>query len=57
MNNNRAEPCDDFERYLMKEIESAGYKHLDRKHTLEKVLEEYHKFKNREKEEIQNGNY
>ena len=48
MTNNRDKPCDDFECYLMKEIESAGYKHLDRKHTLEKVLEEYRKFKNRE---------
>lgn len=48
MTNSRDEPYDDFESYLMKEIELAGYKHLDRKHTLEKVLEEYRKFKNRE---------
>ncbi len=52
MTNNRDEPYDNFERYLMKEIELAGYKHLDRKHTLEKVLEEYRKFKNREKEGV-----
>ena len=50
MNNNKAEPCDDFERYLMKEIESAGYKHLDRKHTLEKVLEAYCRFKRKVEE-------
>ena len=48
MTNSRAEPYDNFESYLIKEIELAGYKHLDRKHTLERVLEEYHKFKNRE---------
>ena len=47
MNSSRDEPYDDFESYLIKEIELAGYKHLDRKHTLERVLEEYRKFKNR----------
>lgn len=48
MVNSRDEPYDDFERYLIKEIELAGYKHLDRKYTLERALEEYRKFKNRE---------
>ncbi len=50
MNNNRDEPYDDFEQYLIKEIELAGYKHLDRKHTLEKVLEAYCRFKRKVEE-------
>ena len=48
MKNSRDKPYNDFEQYLIKEIEFAGYKHLDRKHTLERALEEYRKFKNRE---------